>query len=264
MSDTAAVQCRQYGQGTRPALAIHCSLGHGGAWRGLGMALADVWTMRAFDLPGHGKSAAWKGDTDFHAACTDIARAQIEEPVDLIGHSFGATVALRIAIEHPAVVRTLTLIEPVFFAAVRQQHPERYVAYQRLEKPYSDALQDGDFPLAARLFNRLWGDGTPWDHLPKAARTYMTDRMFLIPLQAPAIIDDNAGLFRASQMERANMPCLLIKGAQSPEIISDVHQVLAQRLPKARRVSIEGAGHMVPITHPMPVADGVRSMIEAL
>jgi lipase len=40
-----------------------------------------------------------------------------EGPVHLIGHSFGATVALRLAIEAPERVASLTLIEPVLFAA---------------------------------------------------------------------------------------------------------------------------------------------------
>jgi pimeloyl-ACP methyl ester carboxylesterase len=34
-----------------------------------------------------------------------------------------------------------------------------------------------------------------------------------------------------------------------------------RRLPDARRVSVDGAGHMVPITHPAEVAEAIRDFL---
>ena len=68
---------------------------------------------------------------------TQIVGNFITDPIDVIGHSFGATVALRLAVEQPEKVRSLTLIEPVFFAVAGQDVPASLVAAQ----PYRDALQ---------------------------------------------------------------------------------------------------------------------------
>jgi len=72
----------------------------------------------AFDLPGHGRSADWAG-TDCTADCTAAALAPCYGPRAIVGHSFGATVALRLALKHPSLCHSLTLIEPVFFAVAR-------------------------------------------------------------------------------------------------------------------------------------------------
>jgi pimeloyl-ACP methyl ester carboxylesterase len=69
-----------------------------------------------FDLPGHGRSAPWAG-TDYHSDATAVAAALLHGPTHIIGHSFGATVALRLAVERPDLVSRVTLIEPVMFAA---------------------------------------------------------------------------------------------------------------------------------------------------
>lgn len=80
---------------------LHCANAHAGAWRGVALALQDSLHLIAPDGLGHGNAPDWDGQGDYHAAATDRARAFLTEPMDLIGHSFGATVALRLAIETP-------------------------------------------------------------------------------------------------------------------------------------------------------------------
>ena len=102
------VNARRFGHGPRPALAIHCSLAHSGAWRGVGAALSDELTLRAFDLPMHGRSGDWDGQGNIHDVATDMALSLLEAPMDLIGHSFGATVALRLGSLFIAYIRDIT------------------------------------------------------------------------------------------------------------------------------------------------------------
>lgn len=253
---------RTFGCGKRRALAIHCTLGHAGAWRAIGAVLQDQLTLTAFDLPGHGKSADWDGQEDLHRLCTDAALTHLTKPMDVIGHSFGATVALRLAVEHPQLVRTLTLIEPVFFAVVLADAPECMRAHSVEAEPYFAALQKGDTVLAARLFNWFWGDGAKWEHIPETTRQYLADRMHVVPGQAPMIIDDNAGLLAPGRMACAGMPCLLLEGDQAADVIRAVNHSLAKRLPNARRVTIPGAGHMSPVTHPQAVAHEIAGLLE--
>ncbi|KIN73710.1 alpha/beta fold hydrolase [Sulfitobacter guttiformis] len=245
----------------RRALAIHCTLGHSGAWRGMAAALKNELSILAFDLPSHGKSGVWDRTGNVHDVATDMARGQITERMDLIGHSFGATVALRIAVESPELVRSLTLIEPVYFAAAIEDEPELLSDYRRDSAALDAAFASGDEREAARVFNRDWGDGTPWDTLPERMREHMARLVHYVPASSAFLHHDSAELLAPGRMAGAAMPCVLIEGDQSPAMSGKVAVSLAKRLPDVQRVVIKGAGHMLPVTHPDEVAVPVRELL---
>ena len=232
------------GQGP-PALLIHCSLGRHEMLLPLAEKLDHRCTL--FDLPGHGRSPDWEGITDYHTLSTGIA-AELAAPAShLIGHSFGATVALRLAIERPDLVSRLTLIEPVFFAAARAE-PE-YPAHVAGFAPFVAAMARADKIGAARAFTDVWGAGG-WERLNAPAQSGIVRRIHLIQAAEPAIDHDNAGLLQPGRIAGIKVPVTLIQGANSPPIIAAIHRVLAGLLPWSRLVSIPGAAHMVPVTHP--------------
>lgn len=250
-----------YEGAARRALAIHCTLGHVGAWRGLATALKDDVSVLAFDLPSHGRSGIWDRTGNVHDVATDMARALIDEPMDLIGHSFGATVALRIAVESPELVRSLTMIEPVYFAAAIQDDPEILVAHQKASEPLNVAFASGDEREAARVFHRDWGDGSEWEDLPPRMQDHMARLVHYVPASGAFLHHDSAGLLEAGRMARATMPAVLIEGDQSPPMSARVAISLEKRLPDVERVVIKGVGHMLPVTHPDLVADPVRALL---
>jgi pimeloyl-ACP methyl ester carboxylesterase len=245
----------------RRALAIHCTLGHSGAWRGLAAALKDEVSILAFDLPSHGKSGVWDRTGNVHDVATDMTRGLITEPMDLIGHSFGATVALRIAVETPELVRSLTMIEPVYFAAAMQDEPEMLAEYKRANAPLDAAFASGDEREAARVFNRDWGDGTPWETLPERMRDHMARLVHYVPASSAFLHYDSSGLLEEGRMARAAMPAVLIEGDQSPPMSAKVAISLEKRLPDVERVIIGGAGHMLAVTHPEAVAVPIRALL---
>ncbi|MBY5931659.1 alpha/beta hydrolase [Tateyamaria omphalii] len=248
---------RSFGSGPRPALAIHCTLAHSGAWRGVGAALGDRLTLHAFDLPNHGKSGDWDGQGILHDTATAMACAVMDDigpdPIDIIGHSFGATVALRLAIEHPERVRSVAMFEPVFFAPAIADNPGFADRYAADTVDFDAALAAGDDEKAARAFNRAWGDGPPWDTIPAPTRQYMTDRIQFVRHSTPTVLHDSAGLLAPGQFDRATMPALLMAGATSPWA-AEVNGAIARRLPHVQSETLDGVGHMGPITHPQTVA----------
>lgn len=245
----------------RRALAIHCTLGHSGAWRGVAAALKDDLSLLAFDLPSHGKSGVWDRTGNVHDVATDMARGLIEAPLDLIGHSFGATIALRIAVESPELVRSLTMIEPVFLAVAWADEPELFEEYMRENAAMDVAFAAGDDREAARVFNRDWGDGTPWETLPIRMRDHMTRLIHYVPASSAFLLYDSAGLLEPGRMERASMPAVVIEGDQSPAMSAKVAASLEKRLPNIERAVVEGAGHMLPVTHPDAVAAPIRALL---
>jgi len=253
------IYTQSWGTGAQEALMLHCSLASSDAWRGMAAYLGDILAMTGFDFQSHGKSGDWDREGDYHAVCTADAHDLLTRPMHLIGHSFGATVALRLALEHPEMVRSLTLIEPVFFAVAdgSKAYAEHMAAFQ----PFAEAMQRGDHEAAARLFTDEWGTGADWDTLPAAMRGYMTARIGLIPTTVPSLYEDNAGMAAPARLEAMACPVLLVEGARSPSIVAAINDALAARLPNVQRLRVKGASHMLPITHSAEVAEAIAGFL---
>lgn len=254
------VYSQVWGSGPQHALMLHCTLGASGAWRGVAGQLGDELTMTGFDMRGHGRSKNWDGTSDYHSVSTADANRFLTQPMHLIGHSFGATLALRLALEHPEMVLSLTMIEPVLTSAVVDT--KAYAEYQLSFQPIADALQRGDNEAAAKAFSRDWGTGAEWSGLPAEMRAYMATRIGFISAAEPAVNQDNAGMMAAGRLEAMDCPVLLMKGGNSPDIITEINDALHTRLPNATQVSIKGASHMAPVTHSPLVATAIAKFLQ--
>ncbi len=251
----------ELGRGPRDVLAIHCTLAHSGAWRGLARIMAEDATFHAFDMPSHGRSPDWSPEAgDYQDVGASQAHAILVGPMDLLGHSFGATIALRIAAERPDLVRSLTLIEPVFFAVAQQDAPEVLAAHDAEAVPFFEAYRAGDPTLAARLFNRMWSDGPRWSDLPEPTRAAMTRAIHVVPACSPSIYDDSAQVLAPGRLDEVTAPVQLLRGSNSHPVIGVVNDGLARRLPNARNDVVDGAGHMLPISHPDETSAYLRSL----
>ncbi len=253
---------RSFGAGPRQILAVHCTLSHGGAWQRMTRVCADRWTVTACDLPGHGKSDAWDGSSDLLETTVSALTENLGTRTDVIGHSFGAVVALRLAQRFPDRIRRLCLFEPVLFAASALDDPAVLTRYRQDAEPIMAALSRGDLASAARLFNRTWGDGRHWDDISFRTRKYMTERMPYISAQDDILVDDVAGMLKPEALSRAAMPVLLMTGTESPEIVGSISRALVSHLPLAWQVNIPRASHMGPVTHPEDVAGAIDHFLE--
>ena len=232
-----------------PAVMVHCMLARHESLLPLAAAIGGRATL--FDLPGHGRSADWDG-TAYQAQAVAMAADCCDGPTHVIGHSFGATVALRLAVERPDLVHRLTLIEPVYFAAARgtPEHADHAAGF----RPFQDALAAGRQEEAARVFNALWG-AQPWDRIPPRVQGYLVDRIHLVAASGAEIEDDPAGITAA----RLDIPVTLIRGADSPPVVAAIHAGLMRNLPRGSDHVVAGAGHMLPLTHTAQVAAIIRA-----
>ena len=254
----------------RQVLALHPSLAHGGAFAPLAAQLPDV-AITAPDMMGHGRGAAWDGHSDLHSACTRDAIAQAESlmrggggPIDIIGHSFGATVALRVALERPELLRSMVLIEPVLFAAARADGAPEYRAYAADHLLFETLMETGDLDGAAAAFQTHWGDGRAFDSLPAATRAYIRHRLPLVAAHTGALVGDSGGLMGYLRLESCPIPALLLRGANSPPVVAAIDRALGARLPHVRQNIVAGAAHMLPLTHPTATAAAILGFWQSL
>lgn len=250
LSHLPTIHTAQFGTGDQAALYIHCSLARHDPFVRLFAAAEATHKVQFFDLPSHGRSGDSAPGNDIHSIVTELAQGLIEGPTHVVGHSFGGTIALRLALEG-APVRGLTLIEPVLFAAARgtPEYATNEIEFARTMQ----ALDAGDEEAAAQSFLGDWGLGVPWDRMPRTLRREAMRGIYAVQDSSPALNDDVNGLLAPGRLEALDIPVSLVEGAQSKPIIHRITDVLEARLPNARRVRLEG-GHMVPLTHSAQVA----------
>lgn len=171
-------------------------------------------------------------------------------PVHLVGTSYGAFVALALAVEQPRLVRTMVLAEaPVLQWANATPHgAELYQDFlQRTHVPAAAAFARGDEVAAVRDFIDAFDGVGTFDKLPPERRNSILQ---------------NAGYFRAitaardpypdlsrRAVSRIRRPALVVRGEQTHELDVIVANEVAAAL-HAKVAVIPGAGHGSPRTHP--------------
>lgn len=243
-----------------PAVLAHCFLGHSGTWGRFVEALETPLDALAFDMPGHGRSPMPADPGDFHALVAGVVGALVQGPTLMIGHSFGAASILRHALHQPQTATGLVLIEPVFFAAA-EGRPE-YAPYRAQETALHAAVASGDLVDAARAFLALNPGSPVFDSLPEPVQAAMASQMALVAATGAGLFGDSGGLTAPGVLEGFDRPVLLLIGSGTTPIFRATVGALAERLPRAEVVVIEGAGHMVPISHAAQTAAAVQDWLQ--
>ena len=244
-------------QGDGPVvLCLHSSTGTHAQWNGLADALSERWQVVAPDLHGHGRSPAWPSAMPDTLHVDANAVAQLVQPtwglvrrgIHLVGHSYGAAVALQIALRHPQWVRSLTLYEPVAVGIIRRMAPQdpSLAEVREIAARVAQLLDQGDPLAAARAFTTYWGGDAAWDSLGVARREAIASRMPVVPHHFDALFSATWG---PQVLSRLAMPLLLIHGERTRAPARRIVELLARALPQAQHCELAGAGHLGPITH---------------
>ncbi len=126
------------------------------SWRPLMERLADRFHVLAWNAPGYGASPELVEDVPDASAYATVLHQwlqTLERPVHLVGHSLGALMAGRLAVEHPEELRTVTLMSP---ASGHAEDPEP-VRLQKLQRRLQDLEALGPEGLATKRGPNLLG-----------------------------------------------------------------------------------------------------------
>src|SRR6185436_17952713 len=87
---------RTWGGGPNAILALHGVQGTSQSWEGLVQAFNGRVPLVAFDQRGHGESSWPEDGYDVRTMADDAAAVadELHAPIDVLGHGFGAAVAL--------------------------------------------------------------------------------------------------------------------------------------------------------------------------
>ena len=199
------------------------------------LPLAERWTLVIADRPGFGASPPLeRGDFELEAP---LFAELLGDGAHLVGHSYGAVIALLAAAERPEAVRSLTVSEPGALL-IAAGNPDVDQMIRNGERLYSDP---GSIP--AETFLRLFRSGAGSGHeTPDQLPDWLARGVELLkderpPWEAEIPLD---------RLAAAEFPVLVISGDHSPAFEA-VCDALADAL-SAERAVIPGRGHTIPAT----------------
>jgi pimeloyl-ACP methyl ester carboxylesterase len=245
--------------GDGPAIVLlHGLASNARIWDGVAPRLAGAgFHAVALDQRGHGESDQPGAGYDFATMVADLAAAVaalgLERPV-LVGHSWGASVALQFAADRPAAVAGLVMVDGGFVAVADWAGPDREAARQLLAPPRF-AVPLEEWLARAGRFAPAGSAGNGWvrdflragvqvdDRGVATARFHFDNHMQVVD----ALFDQSP----AELYQRVTCPVLLcpagdeLAGAK----LAGVERAL-RALPAARAVWFEDSVHDIPLQRP--------------
>jgi quercetin dioxygenase-like cupin family protein/predicted alpha/beta hydrolase family esterase len=181
---------------------------------------------------------------------------ELERPV-LVGHSLGASVALKYALERPAEVDAIVLLGAD--ANLSNLAPRMLASAERIE---SVGL--------ATWVEEFWSKNPPFSQ-PSLRR----DPLILDEYRAWLLENDEVDYVRqcraiasaeslAERLGEVAVPVLVVVGADDDRTLPEHGRQLAQAIPRARLVELADVGHTIPLEAPAETARAITDFLREL
>ncbi|WP_447983917.1 alpha/beta fold hydrolase [Nitrospira sp. Nam74] len=241
------------GNGKVPLILVHGSWVSRRSWDSVVPGLTQSLRILSYDRRGHSESERPMRQGSVHEDFADLA-ALIEHaglaPAWVAGSSFGASIALRLAGDHPALLKGVIGHEPPLFSLLAND-PAAVPILAEVRKRIGtvlDRIASGDHAGAAEQFVETVALGPgAWSRLPLKLRQTCIEN-------APTFFDEANDpeqlFFDLEWIKTFPRPVLLTTGDQSPPAYGAVITKLADALPSAEVVTFPGAGHIPHATQP--------------
>ena len=236
----------RYQQGENPSILMLCSTGMDARqWSRL-MRLLPSRNCFALNYVGYPPSSAvslvdWR--LDYRAA--ESLLLQQQNKIDLVGHSYGGFLALKLAVAYPQRIRSLALHEPI--------------AWGSLADSPDTSLQESFRILFARLFLQnlssedwlevfvdFWNQPGVWASLPEERKQVWRMLYPKIYSEVEGLCSDTTPL---SYWQAVQSPVLITVGEQAPPHEQEVCRLLGNTIIDCTVKTVVG-GHLAPVTHP--------------
>lgn len=232
------------GRDGRLLLLIHGNLASARWWERVMAALPPEIRILAPELRGCGDSDKPEGDWSIADLAGDLlllARSLELPPFTVAGHSLGGAVALQMALDCPACVEGVVLINPAPPTGLPMT-PERtqFVAETSRRPEALEAALAAMLPTAPRdeLYRQVMADA-----VSKSAGAWMRNVQALDRLNQSTAL---AGL---------QVPVLILYGEQDPLVIREMMEQASSQIPGATLESWPDVGHSPPLEAPERLAD---------
>lgn len=222
------------------------------------------WRIARIDLRGWGASRS-EAVTAPYVDDIEIVIRRLrgdDGPALLVGCSFGARVALDVALEFPALVRGLLLFAPALGGFPFSS------ALDAAEEEIGAALERNDLAAAAEVDVRTWVDGprrTPQqvDPAVRARALELARGVYEVALSTPEPQLIGPPLPALGRLAYVRTPTLVVVGADDQPDILTIGQIIASNVPGARLETLPDCGHLPPLEQPQRSTQLIATFVGA-
>lgn len=247
------VAYRRLGAGT-PLVLLHGAVSDGRVWRVELERFSDGFDVIAWDAPGCGGSAdpppAFRMG-DYADVLAGLLGALGVGPAHVLGHSWGSTVALDLALRHPATVRSLVLVGA--YAGWAGSLPPDEV--QRRLDFALQAAEAGTWD--PRSMPGLFSEALPAERAEELAAVMAESRGAATATMARALAEADL----RADLGRVAVPTLLVYGDADARASLEVATALHEAIPDSELTVLPGLGHECYLESPEAFEAAVRAFL---
>jgi lipase len=246
------IKVLERGTGT-PVVFLHSGVGSAGEWKQVFSLWPEGYRLVAIESHHHASALgpAAHQTLDDYADQVHAVAEHAGEPVRLVGFSWGGATALRAAATSPELVDSLAVIEPEAYALLRTQNSVAYAQICELRDRWRFQVRAGRWYDAFQEFIDFYNGPGSFGRWPPPRRD-----AFLAVQQGRGDLWDvllDERLLTLDSLAGLTAPVHVVEGSLSTTVDHAICDVVGRHVPHARHSLIEGAGHMMPLTHAAPL-----------
>jgi pimeloyl-ACP methyl ester carboxylesterase len=191
--------------------------------------------------------------------CLDLIRHLGISHAHLVGHSYGGVIAIAVALQDPAVVHTLSLLEPALIGMVPSG-----AGFGSALTPAGVKYQSGSSLEAINIFLELVSGPQYRVELerviPGALEAAAPDAATFFEIEMPAI-RQFWGTFSREQAASIRQPILAAVGTTSELPLREGHNLIREWFKLVETLEVKGGNHLFPVTQAKQVAEGLTDFL---
>ncbi len=240
-----------------PLFLVHGVGGRGQGWARVAEHLQPRYTCVTYDLRGHGASPKPPGRITLEQLVADLEalRARLGfEKIHVFGHSLGGMVAPAYARAHPGRVLTVGLLSTAAFRSEDDKTRIRGIA--------ANLREQGAAKLVDSFVSRWFGEAFLRDHADlvdaRKRQVVETDQQ---------VFADVFQLYSETEMSpwlhEVTAPALVLTGEQDLTCNPRLNKLMAEALPNAELVILDGLKHGLVVEAPDRLAQAIDRFLSA-
>ena len=245
-----------------PVVFLHSGVGSAGEWKQVFSLWPESYRLVAIEAyrDGTGPSVAGRRSLDDYADQVYAVADHVGVSVCLVGFSWGGATALRVAAAAPELVDSLAVVEPEAYALLRAQDADAFAQICGLRDRWRAHVRAGCWYEACEEFIDFYNGPGSFARWPPTRR-----EAFVAVQKTRGDLWDvlfDGDLLTVDALARLTTPVHVVEGSQTSAVDHAICDVVRRHVPHAQHTLIDGAGHMMPLTHPEPLSRALLTGIE--